>query len=116
MRMTLTPCLLAGIVMLLIAFSSGCCWHAVKPLPAGVSATDTCDGARTVNVECRDASNNVVAFPVPDTYPTGGVNPYVFTLTYTSTDTSANVRTQVANLTLTDDNPPVITITGANPA
>ncbi|HNY85655.1 MAG TPA: DUF5011 domain-containing protein [Candidatus Hydrogenedentes bacterium] len=83
---------------------------------AGVSATDTCDGARTVNVECRDASNNVVAFPVPDTYPTGGVYPYVFTLTYTSTDTSANVRTQVANLTLTDDNPPVITITGANPA
>jgi len=49
MRMTLSPCLLAGIVMLLIAFSSGCCWHAVKPLPAGLrhsSAPLPCSDAR----------------------------------------------------------------------
>ncbi|HOK89295.1 MAG TPA: DUF5011 domain-containing protein, partial [Candidatus Hydrogenedentes bacterium] len=84
---------------------------------SGVTATDGCWGDITASltVTCRDASNNVVPFPIPDNDPAYQPYPYTFTLTYAATDGSGNVATTSTSLILQNNTPPVITLNGSNP-
>jgi len=84
---------------------------------SGVTATDGCWGDITASltVTCRDASNNVVPFPIPSNDPAYQPYPYTFTLTYAATDGSGNVATTSTSLILQNNTPPVITLNGSNP-
>ena len=80
----------------------------------GVTATDLCNGDITGSlvVTAFDGATPV-SFPLPDT---AASYPKVYTLRYTATDGSGNSVYVDTNLTLIDNTPPVITITGDNPA
>ncbi len=82
---------------------------------AGVGALDACAGDRTANITVTaDEGGTATSFPI--SRPSAPSYPVTINLHYTVTDGNGNTRTGSGTLTIDNQSPPTVTITGSNPA